>query len=147
MTGRLRERRQRHAIETRELVEGIEARGWQLADGVAGRLVGWMGRRRIARSAGLCLMPCRGVHTFFMRFPIDVVFLARDGTILKRVDRLPPGRAVVHPAAFAVLELPAGAAKSHDLVVGGNVKTSVARRTEFLQSSSPSSRVDPPCNA
>lgn len=121
MNGFLQTRRRLRAAETRNLASALQARGWRLADSALARLVGWMGRRA-APQAGLCLMPCRAIHTFFMRFPIDVVFFARDGTVLRRIDRLEPGRAVACRTAFAVLELPAGAAASHALVEGGNVK-------------------------
>ena len=50
------------------------------------------------------------VHTFFMRFPIDVVFLDRDWKVVRVVDRLRPWRVAGARRAVAALELPAGAA-------------------------------------
>lgn len=110
--------RLQRATQAKALGDVVAARGWQLADSALARLVGWMGRRTVGPEAGLCLVPCRAIHTFFMRFPIDVLFLASDGTVLRRIDGLPPRRAARHPGAFAVLELPAGVATTRGLVVG-----------------------------
>jgi hypothetical protein len=74
------------------------------------RLRGLLGRRGLAVDEGLLLRPAPAIHTFFMRFPIDVVFLAADGTVLKVVPALRPWRARACRGAVAVLELPAGAA-------------------------------------
>ena len=41
------------------------------------RLIGLMGRARLADGEGLIFTPCRGIHTYFMRFPIDLVFIDR----------------------------------------------------------------------
>ncbi len=103
----------------RALRATVEAHGWRVATGPVARLLGWVARREPpGRSEGLCLLPCRAVHTCFMRFPIDVVFLARDGTVLRRVERLAPWRAACEPRAYATLELPAGAAAIAGLTAG-----------------------------
>jgi len=73
------------------------------------RFVGLMGRRSLAFGEGLHLVPCNSVHTFFMRLPIDVVFLDRDGLIVKQFPALLPWRVTsVYFQARSVLELPAG---------------------------------------
>ncbi len=64
---------------------------------------GWEGRD------GLLLVPCRNVHTFGMRYPIDLAFLDREGRVLRVVSGLRPGR--LGPLALkarSALELPAG---------------------------------------
>ena len=70
------------------------------------RLLGlaFLARRRAPR--GLLLPRCHSVHTFGMRFPIDVVFLDADGREIRRVDGLRPRRLVSQRGAAAVLELP-----------------------------------------
>lgn len=73
------------------------------------RLVGLLGRASLPVGEGLLLTPCNAIHTFFMRMPIDVVFLDEQGVILRQVCALPPWRATpVLRAARSVLELPAG---------------------------------------
>jgi uncharacterized membrane protein (UPF0127 family) len=73
------------------------------------RFVGLMGRRSLAMGEGMHILPCNSIHTFFMRIPIDVAFLDREGVIVKQFSALPPWRATsVYFQARSVLELPAG---------------------------------------
>ncbi len=82
----------------------------ELAESFADRFVGLMGRKSLAFGEGLHIVPCNSIHTFFMRIPIDVAFLDRDGVIVKQFVALPPWRATsVYFQAKSVLELPAGA--------------------------------------
>jgi uncharacterized membrane protein (UPF0127 family) len=71
---------------------------------------GLLGRRGLESGEGLLLRPAASIHTLFMRFPIDVVFVARDGEVLKVVAALPPWRTAAARGAKAVIELPAGEA-------------------------------------
>ena len=70
------------------------------------RLLGlaFLARHRAPR--GLFLPRCHSVHTFGMRFPIDVVFFDADGREIRRVDGLRPRRLVSQRGSAAVLELP-----------------------------------------
>ncbi|MHB9155985.1 MAG: DUF192 domain-containing protein [Endomicrobiales bacterium] len=88
------------------------------------RLLGLMGRRT---PQALFLSPCSGIHTFFMRFPIDAVFLDRAGRIVTVLPGLRPWRAAL-PAlrARSVLELPAGAARRLSLKAGDILTFSVS---------------------
>lgn len=79
------------------------------ATGFLHRFKGLMGRRSLAMGEGLYILPCNSIHTFFMRIPIDVVFLDRQGVIVKLLPALPPWRATsVYFQSRSVLELPAG---------------------------------------
>jgi uncharacterized membrane protein (UPF0127 family) len=49
----------------------------------------------------MVLAPCNSIHTFFMRFPIDVVFAARDGRVVKLRHAMPTGRLAFSWKAFA----------------------------------------------
>ena len=82
------------------------------------RMRGLLGRRGLDSGEGLLLRPAGSVHTFFMRFPIDVVFLSRDGEVLKVADRVPPWRTAAAKGAKAVVELPAGEAGRRGIRVG-----------------------------
>jgi uncharacterized membrane protein (UPF0127 family) len=77
-----------------------------------------LGRRELASGAGLLIRPTFSIHTFFMRFPIDAVFLDRGGSVVDVVRRLRPWRAATRLRARAVLELPAGEADRVTLRIG-----------------------------
>jgi uncharacterized protein len=64
----------------------------------------------IARARAMILAPCAAIHTFFMQFPIDVVFVRRDGEVTKVCSRVRPWRAAFSSGAFAAIELAPGAA-------------------------------------
>ena len=69
---------------------------------------GLLGRDHLPRDTALVIAPCGAVHTFFMRFPIDIVFARRDGRVVKTRSRVPPWRLTGTFGGFAVIELPAG---------------------------------------
>lgn len=62
------------------------------ADGFFARLKGLMFEPSIAPDAGLWITPCRTIHTFFMRFPIDAIFLDREMRVVKLCPDLRPNR-------------------------------------------------------
>ena len=77
----------------------------------ASRLIGLQFRRRLPSDAGLLLVPCNSVHTCFVRFPVDVVFLDNRGGVLAVRHNLRPWRLAIGPRkTHAVLEMIAGAA-------------------------------------
>lgn len=82
---------------------------------------GLLGRSAMLPSEALILAPCCAIHTAFMRFAIDVIFVDARGQVLKIVRELPPWRMAVAPRAHAVIELAAGSLKSRDLKVGDAV--------------------------
>jgi hypothetical protein len=83
----------------------------RIAKSMWARFWGLMGRRSLPGDEGLWIAPCSSVHTFFMRFPIDVVFLDRGGRVVKIVAAMKPWRAAVGGSgAHSVLELNAGKA-------------------------------------
>jgi uncharacterized membrane protein (UPF0127 family) len=86
----------------------------------AERRRGLLGRDEV--DGALVLRPCRQVHTFRMRFPIDVVWCAEDGRVL-RIATLAPGR-ISRPMLRAsfVIEAAAGAAERWRLRVGDEVE-------------------------
>jgi uncharacterized membrane protein (UPF0127 family) len=69
---------------------------------------GLLGRRGLEPGEALVLAPCSSVHTAFMRFPLDLLFLARDGRVVKTSADVLPWRVRAAWRAFAVVELPAG---------------------------------------
>ncbi len=82
------------------------------ADNFLTRLVGLMGKGSIGDGFGLLIEPCDSIHMFFMRFPIDALYVDRDGRVLRVCRNLRPWRVgpFVRRSQY-VLELPAGTAE------------------------------------
>jgi uncharacterized membrane protein (UPF0127 family) len=79
-----------------------------VATGFRSRLLGLAGLSRARAGAGLLIPGCAAVHTFGMRFDLDLVFLDRHGRPLSVRRGLPPRRFARQRGAAAVLEIPAG---------------------------------------
>ena len=82
------------------------------------RLKGLLGRRSLASDEGIYLRPASSVHTFFMRFPIDAVFVDGEGRVLKVAAGLRPWRAAGCRGARAVLELSSGESERRGVRLG-----------------------------
>src|SRR5580698_10078467 len=80
----------------------------ELASDSASRRRGLLGRDGLSAGAALVIAPSFGVHTIGMRFPIDLVFAARNGRVVKLVRNVKPWRIAFAVRAFAVVELAAG---------------------------------------
>jgi uncharacterized protein len=95
------------ALPGRELPGGLRVAE---ATGRGARMRGLARLDSLPRTAGLHIPRCRSVHTFTMRFPLDLVWLGRDGQVV-RVDRaVPPRRFKACLSARSVVEVNAGAA-------------------------------------
>jgi uncharacterized membrane protein (UPF0127 family) len=79
-----------------------------VADTSAKRRTGLLGKDGLAAGEGLWIVPCEGIHTIGMKFPIDVVFLSRKHEVLKVRSRMDKWRISCCLRAHSVLELPAG---------------------------------------
>lgn len=82
------------------------------------RLGGLLIRPRLQAQEALVLAPCSSVHTAFMRYPIDVVFVDKHGRVLKVEQHLKPWRAAWCWGAQAAIELLAGQAQAHGIERG-----------------------------
>jgi uncharacterized membrane protein (UPF0127 family) len=82
------------------------------------RMRGLLGRSALEPGSGMLIDAAPSVHMFFMRFPIDVVFLDRDWMVVRVVHALKPWRVAGARRAVAALELPAGAAAEAGLQEG-----------------------------
>jgi uncharacterized protein len=89
-----------------------------LAETPLTRLKGLLGRHELPRGEGLLLRPASSIHTFFMRFPIDAVWLDRELRVVGVTHDLRPWRAASQRGAKAVLELPAGEAAARGVEAG-----------------------------
>ena len=82
----------------------------EAADTSAKRRTGLLKHDRLDPGQGLWIAPCEAVHTFFMRFPIDLVYLGRDKKVRKVRPAVKPWRLSACLTAHSILELPAGTA-------------------------------------
>jgi len=96
----------------RSVPPGAAARGLTVmrADSFKARLLGLLALPRLGPGQALALMPCASVHTLFMRYPIDVVYLDAGHRVIKIVPALAPWRFSACLPARATLELAAGEA-------------------------------------
>ena len=92
-----------------------------VADRMLPRMKGLLGKRELVAGEGLLIQPAPSIHTFFMRFPIDVVFLSKSGEVMKVAANVGAWRMRSCRRAFAVLELPAGEAERRGITVGDQV--------------------------
>jgi uncharacterized membrane protein (UPF0127 family) len=94
-----------------------------VAHTVFSRMRGLLGKRGLDSGEGLLIRPAPSIHTFFMRFAIDVVFLSRQGEVLKVAERVAPWRARSCRHSYAVLELAAGEAGRRGIAVCDRLDT------------------------
>ncbi len=97
----------------------IIAQRAQIAASSAQRMKGLLGRKGLSLDEALVLKPCSAIHTFFMQFAIDVLFLGKNMRIIKAIQNMPPNR--LSPIAWAslmVVELPAGKINQTNTQVG-----------------------------
>jgi uncharacterized membrane protein (UPF0127 family) len=104
----------------------------ELADRGEKRRKGLLGRERLLPGEGLWILPCEAVHTFGMRFPIDLVYLDRHHRIKKVRSNVPPWRLSACLAAHSVLELASGTIR--------DTQTKPGDRLEFSSAPSPDER-------
>jgi len=95
------------------------ARHAEVADSWWPRLRGLLGRPALTEGEGVLLLPCRSVHMFGMRFPIDVAFVGESGEVVALYPSLKPGgRTKWHRQARYALELPDGTLAATRTTVG-----------------------------
>ena len=95
-----------------------------VADTPVSRARGLLGRTELPPGEGLLLRPASSIHMFFMRFPIDAVFLDRELAVVKVVPDLKPWRVAGARGAKAVLELAAGEAERRGITPGDRLSLS-----------------------
>jgi uncharacterized protein len=93
-----------------------------IADRVLTRVRGLLGRTEMRRGEGLLLSPAPSIHTAFMRFTIDAIFLNRELEVIKLVPAMKPWRAAAARDGHAVLELEAGAISRQGICVGDKLQ-------------------------
>lgn len=95
----------------------------RLANNFWSRFRGLMWTDALPEGQGLLIVPCNSVHCFGMRYPIDVAFLSREGTVLHVIPDMAPGKlSPLVKGARATLELPAGMLEKTGTQVGDRLE-------------------------
>jgi hypothetical protein len=98
----------------------------EVADSGPKRNKGLLGRKGLADGEGLWITPCESVHTFFMQFPIDLVYLDRKNRVRKLCNSVPAWRISVCLSAHSILELPSGTIRNTQTQSGDTLEFSPA---------------------
>ncbi|MGA2736518.1 MAG: DUF192 domain-containing protein [Bryobacteraceae bacterium] len=94
----------------------------ELADTSEKRRTGLLKHDRLDPGQGLWIVPCESVHSFFMKFAIDLVYLDRNHKVRKVRHRMVPWRVSACLSAHSILELPAGAAAASGTETGDQLE-------------------------
>jgi uncharacterized membrane protein (UPF0127 family) len=94
-----------------------------VADNLLKRLKGLLGKSEMAQGESLWIKPCNSIHTFLMKFPIDVIFLNKKNKVIATRINLQPNRLTrLYPKAVSVLELSAGTIQATSTEVGDEIE-------------------------
>ena len=89
------------------------------ADNPFKRMKGLLGKKEFLPGEALILRPCSSVHTLFMRFPIDVLFVNKENRVIHSIASLKPFRLTrIYPLASFAIEFPSGTLKVNPAAVG-----------------------------
>ena len=84
---------------------------------------GLLGKKELPTGDALWIKPCFSVHTFFMKFPIDVLFLNKQNQVIAVVSNITPNRMTrLYPQSFSVLELPPGTIAASNTELGDELE-------------------------
>ena len=104
----------------------ILATSLEVAGTARRRSKGLLGRKGLEPGGGLWIAPCESVHTFFMQFPIDLVYLDRNLRVRKVRSAVPAWRLSACLSAYSILELPAGVIRAAQTEAGDVLQFSPA---------------------
>ena len=82
------------------------------------RKTGLLGRTSLDEGEAMVIAPTNAIHTWFMRFAIDIAFVNREGRVVKLRSAVKPWRMTGALRGYAAIELPAGSLESHDTIRG-----------------------------
>ncbi|MFH1442005.1 MAG: DUF192 domain-containing protein [Candidatus Omnitrophota bacterium] len=90
-----------------------------IADTVFTRVKGLLGKQSFDEGSALIIKPCNSIHTFFMRFTIDVVFVNSNNAVVKILPKIAPNKiSGVYFKAYFAIELPAGTVEKTSTIIG-----------------------------
>jgi uncharacterized membrane protein (UPF0127 family) len=107
---------------------------------------GLLGRDGLEASSAMLLAPCSAVHTIGMRFPIDVLFVDRQGYAVKIVRNLRPWRIALASGGQAVIEMAAGSLAWDSVQVGDRIFLAPVSAPEASTETAPAAETTAPAN-
>lgn len=115
-------------LQVTNLTQGVElVESGLIADNVFTRVKGLLGKKGLEPGTGLLITPCGSIHSMWMRFRFDAVFISREGEVVHLIEAMPPWRASkMIWQAKSVLELPAGVIAATGTQVGDQLKLDVS---------------------
>jgi uncharacterized membrane protein (UPF0127 family) len=94
-----------------------------MANWIVPRFFGLMGKPGLAKGKGIWFVPCNSIHSFFMRFEFDAIFVDRDGVVLHLIESMPAWRlSPLVRKCRAVIELPAGTIQATGTQLGDTLQ-------------------------
>jgi uncharacterized membrane protein (UPF0127 family) len=90
----------------------------RLATSITSRSIGLLGKKGLGPHEALVIRPCWSIHTLFMRFRLDVLFLGKDGAVRKVIHSMPAYRFAASRGARDTIEMAPGVLADRDLLVG-----------------------------
>lgn len=94
-----------------------------IAGSLLKRMKGLLGKKEMQTGEAMWIKLCKSIHTFGMRFPIDVAFLNTKNKVIAIVNNLKPNRLTrIYFSAVSVLEMPAGTLNTSDTRVGDEIE-------------------------
>lgn len=93
-----------------------------IADTFLSRMIGLLKYKRLANNEALVITRCNSIHMFFMKFPIDVIFINRSNKVVGLVENIKPNRmSKIFWDASSAIELPIGAIAVSKTEIGDNI--------------------------
>lgn len=94
-----------------------------IAESIFSRMKGLLGRNSLNNGEGLLIRPCKGIHTFGMKFPIDAVFLNKNNRVIAISKNILPNRMTrLYLGASSVIEVPAGTLEKTATLAGDQLE-------------------------
>jgi len=91
----------------------------KIANNPLSRMIGLLGKRKLNKGEGLYIIPCNSIHSFFMKFKFDVIFINKKNKIVYLIEDMPAWRASkICFSANSVIELPSGVIKETKTNIG-----------------------------
>lgn len=110
-------------LRIRNLTRGTElADRADIADTSATRKTGLLKHSGLAQGEGLWIVPCEGVHSFFMKFAIDVIFINKKRVVTKLRPNMERSRLALSISAHSTIELPVGTIAKSGTRVGDQLE-------------------------
>ena len=130
----LKQLKRAQIVRIRNVTKGtILAEKAKIASSFWARTKGLLGRDSLPKGEGLVIVPCSAIHTFFMRFPIDVIFVNKKGIIVALKNSLKKGRYFSSNfRGYFVIELPENNLKDGPTNVGDEIRVEIlAKNVQF----------------